>query len=469
MDAVEALMRFRIPEADVALRTLSREPGAAPAAHHLLSMSAFLTGLVTDQESDFERFAAHADTLEELLKSAEPSCWTAYMRAETELQRGVAAVKAEQYLKAAWHGRAAYKRYVRAIRDYPDFVELYKGIGLMHLGIGSLPGGWRRFLGILGYRGSVQQGIEELERAARGSVINRDAATLSIGLAKSMLGLDAPGGVARLAEVHRRRPESPFFGYLYAYALIDNRLAAEAEEILSQYAEQRDDGVHQYIDYVDYYLARAHFVQDEFDEAAEHYRVYLANHHGPSLRAAALVGLGMSLEMLGRVDEARAQYQAVRATREYDIDEVARREAARRLREPLTGRRRALLLGANAYDSGRYERATTILTQVFNDPDAEGEERVEAAYRMGRVHHALGNGDAALEAYGYAVENARDPEAKWAPWARLYSGEIYAARGDDREAEEAFRDAMAYRGPFDYQQTLEQSARAAIEKLKASR
>ncbi len=467
--AVLDLQRFRIQAASRTLEDLARHPDGGLAAHHLQAMAWFLVGLVTDQESHFERFGSHADTLERLLKSAPETCWSAYLRAETELQRGVVAVKREAYLRAAWHARSAYKQYERGIKRYPDFAELYKGYGLMHAGIGTLPGTWRRFLSILGYKGSILDGIDELQVAADRSLVSRDAAALSIGMAKSMLGIDPEGGLAQLKEVHERHPDSPFFGYLYGYRLLENRRASEAEEVLRRYAQQKGDGAHFYIDYVDFYLGRALFVQDRFEEAARYFQAYLESHEGPSLMAAARLGLGLSLEMLGRVEEARTHYAAVRAVREYDVDAVSVREANRRLDAPLSGMSRQLLLGANAFDSGRYDRAIQLLSGVIDSPDATQDEKVEAAFRLGRVHHARGEPAEAVKRYSFSIQHARDPEAKWAPWAHVHIGEINAALGRRAEARQWFERALSFRGPYDYQQSLEQTVRAALEVLRENR
>lgn len=464
--AVENLQRFRIDAASDTLRLLAQRADGGYAAHHLQSMAFFLVGLVTDREEHFERFDAHADTLEALLKRGPESCWSDYLRAETELQRGVVAVKQESYLRAAWHGRAAYKQYERAVKRNPTFAELYKGYGLMHAGLGALPGTWRRFLSILGYEGSILKGIEELDVAASRSYVNRDAAALSAGLARSILGVDNAGGLAQLREVHERHPDSPFFGYLYGFRLLENRQAEEAEEILRRYARQKGDGSHFYIDFVDYYLARSLFVQDRFDEAARYFSTYLSSHSGPSLMSSARLYLGLALEMSGKPEDARAHYAAVDVEREYDVDAVSKREALRRLEAPLAGHRRQLLLGANAYDSGRYETAMNLLRSVFSAEDAAREERVEAAFRIGRVHQATGRLEEAISAYGFVIEHARDSQAKWAPWAHLHIAEIHAVRGQNDEARERYEKALSIRGPYDYQQSLEQMARAALEVLR---
>ena len=65
--------------------------------------------------------------------------------------------------------------------------------------------------------------------------------------------------------------------------------------------------------------------------------------------------------MQERRAEAVSYYQKVKATRDFDSDAVSQRQAQRLLQAPMNNRERLLVLGRNAFDSGRYEEAHTIL------------------------------------------------------------------------------------------------------------
>lgn len=461
------LLSFRMAAAERTFRRLGARPdGAAAAAYHL-AQAALLEALMTG--GAFDVFEARADTLRRVLDALPASPWRDYLAAEAQLQQAMASAKGGAYVRAAWAARAAYLGFSRLVRAEPGFEEAYKGLGLLHTSLGSLPRAYRSLLGILGFRGSVAGGLSELARAARRSRYNREEATVYHALTRLILYRTEQESVGALRDLHRAYPESPLFAHLYGFMLLSTRDAAAAERVLRPAVARADDPGYVYVHYLDYYYADALFKLGRFAEAEPYYRRYLARHEGPALKAAATLGLAEALELQGRRDDALAFYRQVESARGFDGDAAAQRRARRRLAAPMTPRQRQLRLGQNALDGGRYDAAVRLLTGVYDAPGADVEERAEAAYRLGRVHHAAGRPADALRAYGQAVALGRGLEGGWAPWGQYYAGELYAARGDRAAARSAFERARAYRGPFDYEQALEQSVKAALERLEAER
>jgi predicted negative regulator of RcsB-dependent stress response len=169
--------------------------------------------------------------------------------------------------------------------------------------------------------------------------------------------------------------------------------------------------------------------------------------------------------MAGDRRAAEAHYRRVRATRDYDTDLAAAREAERRAATPMTATGRTLVLGMTAYDSGRYREAVARLAPVLADGAASPTERAEAAYRTGRAHHALREWDAARRAYRLASEAGGDPLARWGPWARFHEGEVLESTGDAAGARAAYEAVLADEREFDHSKSLEGRARAALDRL----
>lgn len=461
------LLSFRMPDAERYFRRLATQPDGAPAAYYHLAQSALFQGMMTDEERYYERFYSRSDTLMKVLGAAPKSPWRDYLEAEAHLQRAMAAAKTGHYLRAAWAARSAYVDFDRLVRAHPDFYDAYKGLGLLHVCIGSLPGAYRSLLGILGFGGTVTGGLRELDLAARHSRYNREEATIYRALTETILYGATAESTARIRPLYEQYPASPGLAHLYGFLLLADRQAVAAEHVLQRAARRADDPAYFYVNYVDFYLADALFKLDRFGEAEHYFRRYLERHRGPALKAVAYLSLGEALEMQGRREEAVDAYREVESARDFDTEAAALRAAREHLAAPMTASERRLLLGRTGYDGGRYDRAREILEAMVDDPGTPHADRVEAAYRLGRVHHAEGQFQQAMQAYRYAVDHAVDPEARWAPWAQYYIGEIHLERGERAEARQAFERAAAYRGRFDYAQALEQSVRAALERLDA--
>lgn len=466
MEGRTHLLHLRLGEAERTLRRLATRPDGAPAAYFHLAYAAFLKALLTEEPHDLDAFFGRSDTLNTLLDAAPSTPWAMHLRAEDHLHRALAWAKDERYVRAALAGRSAYRHFERVAAAAPGFDEAYLGLGLFHVLIGSLPSSQRKLLRLLGYEGSVRQGLAELRRAAARSRLQRDEATLYLGLADVLLNGSKGGGVEQLAGLHAAYPASPLFAYLNGYALLVNRRADEAAPLLEAAVQAGTQAEHLFIDYAVFYRAQGRFRQGRYAEAEAGYRWYLRRHRGAALKAVAALELGLALEMQGRRTDALAYYRAVESARVFDSDVAARRKARRLLEAPLDPFERALLRATNAYDAGHYAEAGHLLADVLARAEAGSPVHTEALYRRARLIHAEGRHQAALEAYAAVLRAPRpDATARWAPWSQFYIGEIYREQGDDARAAEAYRAALAFRGDYDYHQSLEQQVRVALGQL----
>lgn len=460
------IWNLRLAAAERSFRQLEAHPrGHYAAAYHLATI-ALLRAVFTDSQATFDIFLGRSDTLLTRLEECGDALWCTYMDAEAHLHRAIIWGKMERYVRAALAARGAYKRYDALLVADSTFYDAYGGMGLFHVMIGSLPSSYQRLLGILGYRGSVPQGLAELQVAMRHSRYAAKQARTIYALTDLLLNNGKKGGVEMLAALSEAHPESPLFRYLYGYALLATRHAEAAEEQLRVAHQLGTTSEHFFVDYAEFYLAQSLFHQNRFEEAIPFYRHYVERHQGLALRAVAFLELGLSLEMVGRRDQALAYYQQAQTDREFDSDLYARRLATRRLATPMGPMEKRLLLGRNAYDAGRYDAAIDHLNPVRGAGTTA--QRAEAAYRMGRVYQARGALDQALEAYQYVIDHpSPEPTARWTPWAQYYIGEIHAQRGQPAAARAAYEAALAYDGEFDYYQSLEQQARVGLAELQA--
>ena len=461
----EQLLGFRLAEAEATFRRLADQPDGGPAAYYHLSMLSMLQALIADEEVYFEAFHARSSTLEDLLEEAPASRWRTYLEAEMNLQRGLVAIKEERFTKAAWAARGAYKRFAQASEGDTGFYEPYKGLGLLHLSLASVPGAYRGLLRLLGYSGTVEGGVRELTLAAEKSRYNREEARIYLAIADVLFLDDREGGLERMTALHKARPQSPLFAHLYGFMLLSNRRAADAERVLRTVTENNDDPDVFPIVYADYFLATALFKQNAFAEAERYYRRYLQAFDGPSLRASARLGLGQALEMQDERTQAVAEYRQVEATRVSDTDEAAERQAHQLLKAPMTPRERKLLLGRNAFEAGKEEEAENIMASIYGNAGASDADRGVAAFYLGRIYHVQEQHSVALPYYLFAYQHPGPEGAGLRPWSLFHRAEIYALRGQTELAQRTYEAALDYGDGFDFHMALEQRTKIALERL----
>ncbi|MEL7361091.1 MAG: tetratricopeptide repeat protein [Bacteroidota bacterium] len=459
------LLHFELDEAEARFHRLAELEPDGPAAYHHLATIALWRGLVTEDARHFDAFFAWSDRTEEALDTAPASPWRGLLAAERELSRATAHLKLAQYTRAAIAGRAAFRGFERVAGDHPDFHDVYKGLGLCHVAVGSVPKGYRWLVKLAGFSGTVQQGMDELERAASRSVTQQEEALVALAITDLTLNNNRRGGLRYMERLHRLHPESALVNHLYGYALLKRRRAADAERHFRIGLRAQQGGTVFPLAYTRYYLGDALYRQNRFADAAAAFERYLSDFGGEALRARAHLVAGLAREMNGQRDRALTHYRRVRSERDFDTDAAALREAQRRIDAPLSTAERLLLRGGNAFDGGRYDEAVTTLQPLLAPDAATPVQYAEAAYRSGRAFHEDGSPREALRHYAIAIANPGDPLARWGPWSQFYAGGVHEQQGRGAEARAAYEAVLRYDDPFDYHRALEQRARAALDRL----
>ncbi len=474
-EARRDLFDYRLDAAIDGFQQLQSEPDGRPAAYHGLLTVELFRGFVTEDPAAFARFDALSDTLESVLDDREETPWMRHMEAERRLMTALVEGRRGNYFSAAWKARGARSRFADLEEEYPDFHDPKMGLGLIRIGVATLPRSYRFLLRILGFRGDAEGGRRNLQRAAEDSLTNQSLARAAIAVLDLMLYGKGEEGRRQLDALYADTPNSLFSAYLYAYALISDRRVLEAIPVLESALQNAATPGYAPLDFLDYFYGYALFVENDWEGATTYLGRYLDRHHGDALRAQATLYRGLATEMRAGWDAARPIYRRVEAHRDFDTDKWAARWARQREGRPMTTAERELLLARNAFDGGRYAEADRRARRLWNAaPEAAGsaagsrlpqDVRTEAAYRLGRTLHATGGHAEALTFYGYVIDHPADDRAKWAPFALLYTGKIHAAAGRFGDARNAFERAIDWPTPFDFSDGLEQSATLALERL----
>lgn len=458
-----ALVALRPAEARAAFSRLAARGHAA--GGYGIETAWLWEALVTEERAAVERFHAVNDSLGRVADRLPDSPHAEWLRASVALHRAVALGREERYSRAGLAFRDACRRFRSLTRASGASPDAHLGQGVCEVAVGSAPRKYRWIIRLAGLSGSVAGGLDHLATAAAGGGAEAMEATAVRAFVDESLNGSRAGAREALRTMSEAQPNSPVLAFLAGYQLLSDRRAADAEAAFRRaLAAQRVPGTLA-LPTIPAHLGIAVFRQDRFAEAAPLIEQFVTRPSGRSFVAQATLVAGLAREMNGERAAAEAHYRRVRATRDYDTDLAAAREAQRRLREPLTAHGRALVMGLTAYDSGRYRVAIERLAPVLADAAAPAAERAEAAYRTGRAHHALREHEAAMRHYRMAIAAPGDPLARWGPWSQFHLGEVLEATGDRDGARAAYQAVLADEREFDHSKALEGRARAALDRL----
>ena len=112
---------------------------------------------------------------------------------------------------------------------------------------------------------------------------------------------------------------------------------------------------------------------------------------------------------------------------------------------------------------GYYHRA---LEQLQPPPYGLKEaERLEASYRLGRIHFALGHYPQALESFEKAMQFKRRSTHHQVGFAHLWCAQTYEVLGRIQKARELYRFCLKI-STDSYEDSLRQKARAGLKRLE---
>lgn len=463
-----ALVDLRLNDAEGTLRRLQARPDGAPAALLARAYVALYRAFLQDDDAQFAVFARRADSLDRALAPQPNSRWRSTMGAEADLLRALVAVHKEQMLRAALAGRDAYNGYEKATGGAASVADADLGFGLIQLLIGSAPRTYQTILRLLGFRGSVEAGRARIVRAAEQSRYRATEANLALAVLDLTVRGDLAGARTRAEALRTAHPDSPLTGLLLGYTLLGDRRASQALPVLAQTVEQSNRPNVVNVRFAHFYLADALLKTGRPADAEREARVYLRGLRGPALRAQAQRALGTALELQGRHADAVAVFRQIRKTRISENEEAAVRYAARFIAAPMTDVERALLEAEGAYEDRRVADAEAGFRAVLARPDLTPARRAEAQYRLGRALMDDEGRTADARRAFEAVVDAPGPDAldEYAPWSLYYLGTLDAKAGRKTDARRRFEAALAVDGAFDYHQSLEQRAKAALETVR---
>ena len=427
--------------------------------------------MLADGQQNTDQFFERSDFVRDLLDDAPETPWFEWLSGEVDLQRSLVWAKRGEYLRAGLAANAAYHQFNSAHSeghsegDGAHLEETYKGVGLMHLAIGTLPNRFRRLLRFFGYRGSLEEGLDELARAASRSTWNQEEALIVLATVDKYGFSSTLKAVSIYEGLWERHPGSPFIGSLFADALIRDRQLERALQVTHESKENAQLPSVTFVDYLDYYAGEALFRLGRCADAGASLKAYYDDHDGPSLKLAAALMLGQCREMAGDRIGAVAWYERITDSRGFAEEGAAVRQAGHLVGQPMTDVEKELLRATNFFNARLDEQALLLYSEVLARENLNPTFYAQATYGMARIFHESNRGAEALNWYQKAIDVSSDPLAKWRPFSMLHKAEIYADMGEKAKVLRMLKDLGGIKGAYDFRSSIENRSRLVRESL----
>jgi tetratricopeptide (TPR) repeat protein len=400
--------------------------------------------------------------LESMTEGPEASPFSLFTRSVIHFQWAAIKVKMGSNLDAGLEFRRSFLESQECRQKFPAFGPALMVSGAMKVVAGTIPDGYKWLSSLLGIRGSVRDGMGELDQFLamndEWSELYRDEANFYY-LYLQFYILNKHDQVFAYIRQHNFDVRNNYlYAYLYANLCINDQQSALARQIIE--GKSKAAG---YLDMPVWDLEMGYASLNHLEPATPVYlERFLRRFRGRFYVKDALEKLSWYYYLQGNQAAADSLRREVirRGTAESDADRQALKEARSGIWPDKTLLRARLLT-----DGGYLVEALRSLQGVSTSGFMRPEDRCELAYRLGRIYDGLGRKDEAIAAYLTTIKTGEGLREYYAARAALQVGYIYEGRGDCEKAIEFFQKCLSLKD-HDYKNSLDQRAKSGIARCR---
>ncbi len=460
LTAYDQIFELRFDEAKTILESEKSENPENLTPVFLENYIDFLSLFISEEDELFKETEGNKDKRLSLLKKGDKSSpYYLYTQAEIHMQWAFSRIKFGEYIKAFLEIRKAYKLLNENEDKFPEFKPNLKSLGILHTLLGAIPDKYKMGAKMLGMKGSISQGMEEL------SVVIND---------ESFIFKDEAMIMYALLQLHLNKNETEAWNIINASSLQPktNLLHCFAASSIAIYTGKNEEAIDllsnrprgdQYYDFpfLDFYLANAKLNRLD-DDANVYFKKYIDEYKGKNYIKEAHRKLSWYYLMKGKTNNYNYHLNMclLSGHAESDEDKSALKEAKSGIK-PHLGLLKARLL----FDGAYYDKAMTVLDEIDKSTLTDKTNSVEYHYRRARILHESDQITEAKAAYKSTIKNGHGMTAYFAPNACIKLGNIFEKEGNKLKASEYYRAALAY-GEHDYQNSITAEAKAGLNRLK---
>lgn len=457
-DAYALLLDLKFEEAEKKIQAMRMADDQNLATVYLEDLSDFLYIVVTEDEDQFnkrkENRSARLNLLERLPND---SPHRLLAEGEIHLHWAFSSMRFGEYFSAASGINKAFHSLEKNTKKHPDFLPTYKSMGLLHTLVGTVPDNYKWATKLMGVDGTIEQGVSEMEMVLQRSTDKHEYQNLRketlflltflyINLLndnESLLKFDA------LVD----QESGPLMEFAKASLLKEQGRTNEAILVLEKNPQATNS-----FPYLNFLLGEMKLARMD-EEANRPLETFLNTFKGNSYKKAAQQKQAWhALLIKNNEADYRNLITKVNGLGNEMLDED---RSAQKEFESGEIPNRILLKARLQFDGGFYKEALLTLVNSDSKSISTEDEELEFTYRLGRIHHEMGNLNAAISYYRLTTENGANSKRYFAANSSLMLGLIYEAQGNREKAISAFKACSEFNNS-EYRNSIDQKAKAGI-------
>lgn len=456
------LLDLQFAQADSVLGILIRTDPKNLCTPYLQDLSDFLLIVVSEDEKAFEQRSKLKDgRLAHLAKAADNDPFKNVAIGEMHLHWAFINMRFGNYFNGAMGIRKAFHVLEENMLRFPSFLPTYKGMGLLHTLVGTVPDNYQWAAKLMGVNGTVPQGMAEMKRVINGPIgrpesklIQKETLFLFSFLQMNLMNDD---GTINEVERQLQKHDGPLMAFATTRIL---QKKGETDKAISHL----ETGLNKHptiFPYLQFLLGDMKLSRLDADANVPLER-FLRIFKGKSYVKAAHHKLAWHALLVKGNEKAYHQHmETVKGAGGSmgDEDKAAQQEADAGI-VPNTYLLKARLL----FDGGYLDQALEVLSKSPANAFPTEDEQLERSYRMGRIYHRSGQMNKAIANYQNTVTKGSASKRYYAANASLQLGLIYEQLGDKDKARKHFQACSTFKNT-EYRDSINQKAKAALMRL----
>ncbi len=367
-----------------------------------------------------------------LSEGPDSSPFSLFTRSVIHFQWAAIKIKFGHNWEAGWDFRRSFLQSRECKERFPGFAPATMLSGTMQVVAGTIPDGYKWLSGLLGIRGNIGTGMQELDQFLASedpwAKVFHDETNFYYLYLQFYIRNRREEVFTSIRQQKLDVKNNHLYAYLYANLCINDQQSALAEQVISQRSNAPG-----YLDMPVWDLEMGYASLNHLEPGTPIYlERFLHRFKGKFYVKDALEKLAWYYYLEG--DQARADslrsLVLERGVSESDADRQAFKEA-KSGKWPDKVLLRARLLS----DGGYFDEALRSLQDVSASGFTQPEEKCELAYRLGRIYDgSRSRTDEALAAYLTTIKTGENLKEYYAARAALQTGFIYEERGDPARA-----------------------------------
>ncbi|QEC68950.1 tetratricopeptide repeat protein [Panacibacter ginsenosidivorans] len=418
-----------------------------------------------DQSEYDKRFEHFAERLEKIEEGPETSPFYNYCRTVVYMQKACVEIKFGRQWSAGWSFRKAFSLIKENKKDYPAFQLNNMIYGPMQVAAGTIPPGYKWLASIFGIKGSIKDGMALMQQ-----FLNSNDA-----MAKLFFNEASFYYCYILFYVQNQQEEvfqfisqrkldvvnNHLLAYMAANLAINNKKTEYAKNVI---LNRNQSPEYLNIAVWDFEMAYVKMHHLETAEAIQYFQRFFNKFKGKFYVKDAYEKLSWCYYLQGNVAAAENARKQVleKGSQMTDADKQASKDAKE------AGWPNLLLLKVRLLNDGGYNtEALGLLNGKSSNNFEKPEEKLEFAYRVGRIYDDIGRDSEAVKMYLFAIKLGQNRTEYYAARAALQIGWIYERQGKKDAAIKFYTQCMDMKD-HDYKDSLDQKAKAGIARCEGT-